>query len=105
MLRSLTMRTELLTLTGLSHLTQHQDEHGDYVVQTTPTDPNYWFGNQLILTDLSRSAKQTFALFEQNFPNASHHAAVWDVPNADPAPLLDGFASLGCSLKALMHCC
>ncbi|MCF2871450.1 GNAT family N-acetyltransferase [Octadecabacter sp. G9-8] len=104
-LRSLTMRSELFTLSGLSHLTQHEDTQGPYLVQSTPTEPHYWVGNQLILPDTSRTPAETFALFEAHFPNANHRAAVWDIPGLDPAPLLDGIAALGCdgeSVDALL---
>ena len=56
MLSSLTMSSELLTLSGISQLTQHDG----YCVQATPTEPNYWMSNQLIL---------------------QHRSFVWDIPN------------------------
>ena len=82
-LRSLTMRSELLTLSGISELTQHDG----YVAQSTPSEPDFWMGNQLILSDLHRSVSDVFALFEQHFPNATHRSVVWDMPNAVKADI------------------
>lgn len=93
MLQSLAMRSELLTLSGISNLTAH----GNYFVQSTPTEPDFWMGNQLILSDVSRDAEQTFALFCDHFPDATHRSIVWDLPNIDPKTLPD-CAALGCEM-------
>ncbi len=92
-LTSLTMRSELLTLAGISHLTQHDG----YCVQSTPTEPDFWMGNQLILSDKILSTPDAFAIFEQHFPDATHRSVVWDVPNLDTAKI-SGVADLGCKL-------
>lgn len=92
MLRSLTMQSELLTLSGLSHLT----DHGRYLVQETPAEPNFWMGNQLILKDEGYSAKEALALFEDHFPNASHRSVVWDIPNMSKSAIPPEYAALGC---------
>lgn len=98
-LRSLTMRSELLTLSGISHLSQHDG----YMVQSTPTEPDFWMGNQLIVSDLTRCASDLFALFERHFPQATHRAVVWDLPNVDLAEItarndtdcdVDGFETM-----------
>ncbi|WP_375279591.1 GNAT family N-acetyltransferase [Pseudooctadecabacter sp.] len=89
-LRSLEMRSELLTMTGVSRL----DWFDDYAVQTTPTEPDFWHGNQLILHSNSRTADQVFALFERYFPTASRRAIVWDMPNLSVSDLPD-FSTLG----------
>jgi len=84
-LRSLAMRSELLTLSGISHLTQHDG----YLVQSTPTDPDFWMGNQLILSETRLSGPDAFSLFEHHFPNATHCSVVWDIPDLDPSSLRD----------------
>lgn len=93
-LQSLTMRTELLTLSGISHLTQHDG----YVVQFTPSEPDFWMGNQLILSDKILSATTGFALFETHFPDARHRSIVWDIPNLDPNRIMD-VARTGCEIE------
>ena len=62
-LRSLVMRSELFTLSGISRLT----EHDRYLVQSTPTEPDFWMGNQLIMSDVILSAPETFAIIEKAF--------------------------------------
>lgn len=94
MLKSLAMRTELLTLSGISHLTQQDG----YVVQSTPSEPDFWMGNQLILSDAILSASDGFALFETHFPDARHRSIVWDIPNLDPARVVD-LAKTGCEIE------
>ncbi len=93
-LHSLAMRTELLTLSGISHLTQQDG----YKVQSTPDEPDFWMGNQLILTDAILSATKGFDLFETHFPDAQHRSIVWDVPNLDPTKIT-GVAETGCALE------
>lgn len=77
MLTSVTMTSELLTLSGISHVTQHDG----YCVQSTPTEPNYWMGNQLIVQREGYDFATLMRLFEQHFPNAEHRSFVWDIPN------------------------
>ena len=79
-LRSLAMRSELLTLLGISHLT----EHDSYLVQSTPTESNFWMGNQLIMLDVLLSAPEKVETFEKHFPDASHRSVGWYIPNLDP---------------------
>lgn len=85
MLRSLTMRSELLTLSGTSFLSQHEG----FIVQSTPTEPDFWMGNQIILPDTSLSAPEAFKVFEHHFPDATHRSVVWDIPNLDPSFIRD----------------
>lgn len=89
-LASLALRSELLTLSGISHLTWHDG----YFVQTTPSEPNFWMGNQIILTDTSLDGNEAFAVFEAHFPDAAHRCVVWDILGLDPTTLT-GFAALG----------
>lgn len=84
------MRSELLTLTGISRV----EWFDDYAVQSTPTEPDFWRGNQLILQTNTRSANDVFALFERHFPHAQHRTVVWDMPEVDAKDLPD-FAALG----------
>ncbi|PVA07686.1 GNAT family N-acetyltransferase [Thalassorhabdomicrobium marinisediminis] len=94
MLRSLAMRSELLTLSGISHLTQQDG----YLVQATPSEPDFWMGNQIILSDTDRNGAEAIALFERHFPQASHRAIVWDIPGLDPTSLR-GRDALGAPLE------
>ncbi|SLN33908.1 GNAT family N-acetyltransferase [Pseudooctadecabacter jejudonensis] len=89
-LKSLEMRSELLTLTDISHLTWHDG----YAVQRTPSEPNFWHGNQIILQHNKFTADEAFAMFERAFPDASHRSVVWDMPELARADLPD-FTHLG----------
>mgnify|MGYP000041203858 FL=1 len=93
-LQSLTMRSELLTLSGISHLTYHDG----YAVQSTPTEPDFWMGNQVILPNSNLSVSAAFAVFERHFPDASHRSIVWDVPNIDSS-LIHGVREAGGKLE------
>ena len=79
------MRSELLTLSGISYLEQHDG----YLVQSTPSEPDFWMGNQLIMSDTARTVPDAFSLFETHFPEATHRSVVWDVPGMDPSLLGD----------------
>ena len=92
--RSLAMRSEVLALSGLSNLTAHDG----YLVQSTPAEPDFWMGNQLILPDTTLTAPEAFAAFETHFPDATHRSVVWDIPGLDPTTIKET-AALGCSIE------
>ena len=75
-LTSLTVSSEVLTLSGISQLTQHDG----YCVQATPSEPVYWMGNQLILQRQDFEYDDLMGLFAAHFPDAEHRCFVWDVP-------------------------
>lgn len=77
MLNSLTVRSEVLTLSGLSDLTQHDG----YCIQRTPSEPDYWMGNQLILQRSDFGFGDLMQIFERHFPKAEHRCFVWDLPD------------------------
>jgi len=66
-----------MTLSGLSTL----GEHAGYIVQSTPSEPDFWMGNQIIVQDASISVAEALALFVTHFPEAEHRAVVWDIPD------------------------
>ena len=90
-MKSLALRSELLVMDGLSHVT----DHGDYWVQETPREPDYWMGNQLILKRGDLSAESVDAAFVKHFPDAKHRAIVWDMPDLDGALITPAFEALG----------
>jgi GNAT superfamily N-acetyltransferase len=85
------MQSELLTLSGLSFLT----EHDRYIVQKTPTEPDYWVGNQLILQTPDFSYERALEVFEHHFPTATHRSIVWDIPDMNAAEVPAQFAENG----------
>jgi ribosomal protein S18 acetylase RimI-like enzyme len=86
--RSLGYRTDLaiLALEG-SQVT----DRGDHLVVRTSRNPDYWWGNFLLLRDLqSGSGGDWTARFAAEFPGAQHMALGLDEPDAravDPAEL------------------
>jgi predicted GNAT family acetyltransferase len=78
--RSLGYRTDLaiLALEG-SQVT----DRGDCLVIRTPRNPNYWWGNFLLLRDLKPgSGADWMARFAAEFPGARHMALGLDEPDA-----------------------
>ena len=94
-LRSLEMSSQLLTMTGISHV----EWFDDYGVQRTPSEPDFWYGNQLILQSNTRSAVELFDLFEHHFPMMPHRAMVWDMPELKAGDLPD-FRALGATVDS-----
>ncbi len=79
--RSLGYRTDLaiLELEG-SQVT----DRGDHLVIRTPGNPDYWWGNFLLLSDLERgSGGGWMARFAAEFPDAQHMALGLDEADAD----------------------
>jgi ribosomal protein S18 acetylase RimI-like enzyme len=81
--RSLGYRTDLaiLVLEG-SQVT----DRGDYLVIRTPRNPDYWWGNFLLLRDLGPgSGRGWMARFAAEFPHARHMALGLDETDASAA--------------------
>ena len=78
--RSLGYRTDLaiLALEG-SQVT----DHGDHLVVRTPSNPDYWWGNFLLLQDLGPGSGSVWmARFTAGFPGAQHVALGLDETDA-----------------------
>lgn len=90
-LKSLTMQSELLALRGLSNA-MHYD---GYAVQVTPDEPDFWVGNQIIVTDPRLTPEAAERAFEQHFPKANHRAIVWDDPDVSDTAIRAYFEPLG----------
>lgn len=65
----------------------------------TPAQPDYWWGNCLILAGPPGDAAAEAAQFRAEFPQAAHLALAWDVPDLDPAPLRGPWAALGAEVE------
>lgn len=79
--RSLGYRTDLMirALEG-----SHIEERRDYLVVRSPSNPNYWWGNFLLLAapPLTGEAGRWLATFAAEFPDARHVALGIDVTEA-----------------------
>jgi GNAT superfamily N-acetyltransferase len=78
MLRSLVLRSELAALSGLAEA----QDHPDHLVLRTPGQPDFWFGNCLIIKGPPGDPDRELGLFRAAFPDAAHVVIQWD----DPAP-------------------
>jgi len=96
MIKTLGLSSELLVMEGMCKVT----DYGGYVVQETPSEPNYWVGNQLILRSASIDADMAEAQFAQHFPKAHHVAMVWDLPQIAPGDIDPGFVAKGWEVES-----
>ena len=90
--KTLGMASERLVMEGLSQFS----DHGNYVVQTTPSEPDYWFGNQIIHSDPRVPATAALAQFADAFPTAKHIVISWDLPAVDRDQIDRAFLAAGC---------
>jgi GNAT superfamily N-acetyltransferase len=75
-------------------------DHPDYVTVRTPANPEYWWGNFLLLPARTAhgAAGPWLELFRTEFPDA-HHLALGLDGTGDPGPDLDSFAAAGLELN------
>jgi GNAT superfamily N-acetyltransferase len=95
-IRSLGYRTDLMirVLEG-----SQVDDRGDYLVVSTPKNPDYWWGNFLLLASPpSRGqAKRWVTTFKTEFPQAEHVALGIDVTEASQVDI-NGMVAAGLAL-------
>jgi len=91
MIRTLGVSSDLLVMQGISKIT----EYGGYAVQETPTEPDFWVGNQLILRNAGTDATLAHTQFRKHFPKTHHMALVWDLPQMTVQSIDPGFAAQG----------
>ncbi|MDE9450183.1 GNAT family N-acetyltransferase [Aliiroseovarius sp. Z3] len=88
-MKALEFATDLMVQSGQCLVTRHADR----VVQTTPDEPNFWFGNRVIFKDAPFDAASLLAQFHTDIPTAEHICIGWDIPNLsrdDVAAVFDG---------------
>ena len=91
--RSLGYRT---TLSLLEQAGSTVDDRGDHVLVSTESNPDFWWGNFMLLHDRPSAdqALEWVARFEEELPWAAHRAFGLDDPHA-PGGALSAFAQLG----------
>ena len=88
MFRTLEMRTEALVMGAGSVW----EDLGDRVIQRTPSEPTYWYGNRVIWRVPPTDLERHLAAMAEAFPEAPHGVVTWDVPDmAPPDGLPDGW--------------
>lgn len=77
MIQSLAIRSDLM----VDRARQTLEDHGSYAVLRTPEQPDYWFGNCVILKAYDPDLPAGIAIHRQHFPDTPHVCVQWDVPN------------------------
>lgn len=94
-MKSLEFATDALVMTGVSVL----EHHPDRIVQRTPSEPDFWFGNRVLFLKPPSNAEVALAQFHADLPEARHICISWDVPGLDPAPVSALFAGTGLEVE------
>ena len=87
MLRSLGLRSDLLSMQGVSTLTPCGQGH----ILRTPSEPTYWSGNALIRNTFEVQPDADIAAFCAAFPDSTHVKILWDTPSPDVDPMRAAF--------------
>lgn len=94
-LKSLGFSSDVLVMQGLSEFVEHQD----YFTLRTRSEPDFWFGNMIILKDDNVDLDAHIALFKREFPEVGHVTIGWDIPNMDQAGRFEGYKDFGLELE------
>ncbi len=93
MIRSDGIASDLMVEGGESFVKAHKG----FVTIHTPNQPDYWFGNCIVVQDAALSPEMIVQRFEEQFPDAAHVCAQWDIPDFEIGDLRDWFTSRGYS--------
>lgn len=77
MIRSDGIASDVLVSRGVSVV----EDHGNYTVLRTPSEPNYWFGNTVIMRDPPLDPACHVRVFHKEFPEVRHICIQYDIPN------------------------
>ncbi len=75
------------------------DHHDDRVIQRTPGEPDFWFGNRTIFHDLTDPIGDQIARAQADFPGNAFSTISWDIPDLDPAPLKAALEAAGYEIE------
>lgn len=89
--RSLGIATDILVLGRRASL----EPHAFGWVLRTPAEPDFWFGNQLILQGDPPAPELAVEAFRKAFPDAAHVTLSWDKPERSLAEDLEALAEQG----------
>ena len=87
MFYTLGMHSDVLAMRGLAVF----EDNGDHVVMRTPSEPDFWDGNQVIFRDFSGDARADAAAFRAAFPHARHLSIQWDREDVTPEMVTEVF--------------
>ena len=89
--KSLGLATDILVLGNRAQL----EPHPLGWVLRTPDEPDFWYGNKLILKGDPPAPEVAIAAFREAFPQAEHVTLSWDAPERSLADDLDDLAERG----------
>ena len=89
--KSLGLATDILVLGNRAQL----EPHPLGWELRTPDEPDFWYGNQLILRGEPPAPDEAIAAFHEAFPQAEHVTLSWDAPERSLADDLDDLAERG----------
>ena len=89
--RSLGARSDMAVMEGVSTF----EDLGDRIVQRTPSEPAFWFGNMTWFRGDEVDAAAQVPLAEAAFPGAAHCCIGWDAPAMRADPRHDPFRAAG----------
>lgn len=95
MLRSVGLRSDILSMRGFCEVTEFQDR----IVMRTPTEPEYWSGNAIIMRDAPTDPAVDLAQFGRDFPDAKHAKVIWDVPGMNAGGIRDALSPSGIKVE------
>lgn len=90
-MKSLELTTDLLAMKGATEV----ETFPDRVIQRTPNEPDFWFGNRVIFTNPPKDAAAAIAQFRADLPEVRHICIAWDIPNLPVEPVRALFARTG----------
>lgn len=79
MFHTLGLASDALVMNGHSTF----EDRGTHIVQRTPAEPRYWFGNQVIFRALPDAAGDALDAFATAFPAAPHCVISVDLPQPE----------------------
>ncbi|UWQ14398.1 GNAT family N-acetyltransferase [Aliiroseovarius sp. M344] len=94
-MKSLEFATDLMAQAGQCLVRRHSDR----IVQTTPAEPNFWFGNRVVFADPPTDAATLITQFQEDIPAADHICIGWDVPNLSRAEVVAVFDGSGLRIE------
>lgn len=92
---SLEFATDLLVQSGQYKLETHEDRF----VQTTPDEPNFWFGNRVMFRRVLANAQAHLDHFHADIPQTKHICIGWDIPGLDRKQIETMFDGAGLTIE------
>jgi GNAT superfamily N-acetyltransferase len=89
-MKTLELATDLLVMGDRSRL----EEFDDRIVQRTPDEPDFWFGNRTIFRETGKIEEQ-IARAQADFPAQAFSTISWDIPDLDPGPFKAALEAAG----------